>query len=87
MSDELTDAGVRAPSRDDPADETAIPHVGSAATEGREAKASARRLDSILGIPVIVQAVVGSATLPVSSLLKLGRGAVIQLDHRVGDFA
>jgi flagellar motor switch protein FliN/FliY len=44
-----------------------------------------RRIDSIMRIPVVVQVVVGSATLPVSSLLKLGRGAVIPLDHRVGD--
>lgn len=49
------------------------------------AKPSSRRIDSILKIPVVVQVVVGSATLPVSSLLKLGRGAVIPLDHRVGD--
>lgn len=48
-------------------------------------KVSSRRIDSILRIPVVVQVVVGSATLPVSSLLKLGRGAVIPLDHRVGD--
>ena len=44
-----------------------------------------RRIDSIMRIPVVVQVVVGSATLPVSSLLKLGHGAVIPLDHRVGD--
>lgn len=48
-------------------------------------KPPGRRIDSILRIPVVVQVVVGSATLPVSSLLKLGRGAVIPLDHRVGD--
>ncbi len=48
-------------------------------------KNQARRIDSIMRIPVIVQVVVGSATLPVASLLKLGRGAVIPLDHRVGD--
>jgi len=48
-------------------------------------KTQSRRIDSILRIPVVVQVVVGSATLPVSSLLKLGRGAVIPLDHRVGD--
>lgn len=45
----------------------------------------ARRIESIMRIPVVVQVVVGSATLPVSSLLKLGRGAIIPLDHRVGD--
>lgn len=42
-------------------------------------------IDSILRIPVILQVVVGSATLPVSTLLKLGRGAVVPLDHRIGD--
>src|SRR3712207_1345662 len=40
-------------------------------------------LDTILRIPVSVQVVLGSATMPVASLLKLGRGAVIPLDHRV----
>lgn len=48
-------------------------------------KTHARRIDSIMRIPVVVQVVVGSATLPVASLLKLWRGAVIPLDHRVGD--
>lgn len=50
-----------------------------------EPRPDPRRIESILRIPVVVQVVVGSATLPVSSLLKLGRGAVIPLDHRVGD--
>lgn len=43
------------------------------------------RVDSIMRIPVVMQVVVGSATLPVSTLMKLGRGAVVPLDHRVGD--
>jgi flagellar motor switch protein FliN/FliY len=50
-----------------------------------ESRSQSRRIDAILRIPVVVQVVVGSATLPVSSLLKLGRGAVVPLDHRVGD--
>lgn len=50
-----------------------------------EERIPAQRIESILRIPVLVQVVVGSATLPVSSLLKLGRGAVVPLDHRVGD--
>jgi flagellar motor switch protein FliN/FliY len=50
-----------------------------------EPKISSQRIDSILRIPVVLQVVVGSATLPVSNLLKLGRGAVVPLDHRVGD--
>jgi flagellar motor switch protein FliN len=44
-----------------------------------------RNLDTILRIPVSVQVVLGSAMMPVSNLPKLGRGAVIPLDHRVGE--
>jgi flagellar motor switch protein FliN/FliY len=32
-----------------------------------------------------VQVLLGSATMPVADLMKLGRGAVIPLDHRVGE--
>jgi flagellar motor switch protein FliN len=52
---------------------------------GDAPRVSSTRIDSILRIPVVLQVVVGSATLPVSNLLKLGRGAVVPLDHRVGD--
>ena len=41
--------------------------------------------DTIKRIPVLVQVVLGSATMPVSALMKLGRGAVVPLDHRVGE--
>jgi flagellar motor switch protein FliN len=34
---------------------------------------------------VTVQVVLGSAMMPVSNLLKIGRGAVITLDRRVGE--
>jgi flagellar motor switch protein FliN/FliY len=59
--------------------------TGGAGTDSAGTGANVRRIDSIMRIPVVVQVVVGSATLPVSSLLKLGRGAVIPLDHRVGE--
>lgn len=42
-------------------------------------------LETILRIPVTIQVVLGSALMPVSKLLKLGRGAVVVLDHRVGE--
>jgi flagellar motor switch protein FliN len=45
----------------------------------------ARNLDAILRIPVEVQVVLGSTTMPVANLIKLGRGAVIPLDQRVGE--
>ncbi|MDD3288709.1 MAG: flagellar motor switch protein FliN [Alphaproteobacteria bacterium] len=42
-------------------------------------------LGAVYGIPVEVSAVLGKATMQVSSLLKLGRGAVIELDRKVGE--
>jgi flagellar motor switch protein FliN/FliY len=45
----------------------------------------APNLNAILSIPVTVQVVLGSTSLPVASLMKLARGAVISLDQRVGD--
>ena len=41
--------------------------------------------DAIYDIPVNVSAVLGKASMQVSQLLKLGRGAVVELDRRVGD--
>lgn len=49
-----------------------------------EAAPDAPHLGAILGIPLSVQVVLGGTTMPVSTLMKLGRGAVIPLDHRVG---
>ena len=42
-------------------------------------------VEAILRIPVTMQVVLGSATIPVANLMKLGRGAVVPLDHRVGE--
>ena len=47
--------------------------------------ASPQRYDAILSIPVTVQVVLGGTTMPVSNLMKLGRGAVVSLDQKVGD--
>ena len=41
-------------------------------------------LGAILDIPLLVQVVLGGTSMPVAGLMKLGRGAVIPLDHRVG---
>ena len=42
-------------------------------------------LEAIYDIPVQVSAVLGQATMQVSQLLKLGRGAVVELDRKVGE--
>jgi flagellar motor switch protein FliN/FliY len=59
--------------------------TGSAAEPGAAVGTLNRNLDMIMRIPVSVQVVLGSATMPVASLAKLGRGAVIRLDRRVGE--
>ena len=41
-------------------------------------------LDAILSIPVVVQVVLGTTSMPVAKLMKLGRGAVVTLDQKVG---
>ncbi len=42
-------------------------------------------LTAAYDIPVQISAVLGRATMEVSQLLKLGRGAVVELDRRVGE--
>jgi flagellar motor switch protein FliN len=54
------------------------------AGEGTPA-AAARNLEMVMRIPVTVKIVLGSATMPVANLMRLGRGAVITLDRRVGE--
>ena len=46
---------------------------------------AAQGLDAVYDIPVQVSAVLGRATLQVSQLLKLGRGAVVELDRKLGE--
>jgi len=46
---------------------------------------SARDLEAVYDIPVTVSAVLGKATMQVNQLLKLGRGAVVELDRKLGE--
>ncbi|MFG1425778.1 flagellar motor switch protein FliN [Roseixanthobacter glucoisosaccharinicivorans] len=63
-------------------DEALLARVGGVR---EETLASGRGLESVMRIPVLLQVVLGSASMPVSNLLKLGRGAIVPLDHRVGE--
>src|SRR3978361_16396 len=45
----------------------------------------ARDLEAVYDIPVTVSVVLGKATMQVSQLLKLGRGAVVELDRKLGE--
>ncbi|MGO8914995.1 MAG: flagellar motor switch protein FliN [Stellaceae bacterium] len=55
-------------------------------TGGSEARPqNAKDLEAVYDIPVQISAVLGRATMQVSQLLKLGRGAVVELDRKVGE--
>lgn len=46
---------------------------------------TAADLQAVFDIPVHVSAVLGKSNMQVSQLLKLGRGAVVELDRKVGE--
>jgi flagellar motor switch protein FliN/FliY len=50
-----------------------------------EAKRSAAELEAVFDVQVNVSAVLGKSTMEVSQLLKLGRGAVVELDRKIGE--
>ncbi len=52
---------------------------------GAELPQGSQELEAVYDIPVQVSAVLGKATMQVSQLLKLGRGAVVELDRKVGE--
>jgi len=59
--------------------------ASAARSNDAETFGSRRNMGSVMRIPVQMQVVLGSATMPVASLMKLGRGAIVPLDHRVGE--
>jgi flagellar motor switch protein FliN len=68
-------------------DEAAISSEPPGAVDAPKAEAilGPPNLGAILSIPVTVQVVLGSTSMPVAGLMKLARGAIVSLDQRVGD--
>lgn len=62
-----------------------INHAGEHGAEPETGRREPVNLETILSIPVTVQVVIGSTSMPVATLMKLGRGAVVPLDQRMGD--
>lgn len=58
---------------------------GVAPTSGGERVISQRDLEAVYDVPVKVSAVLGTTQMQVKNLLRLGRGAVIDLDRKVGE--
>lgn len=46
---------------------------------------TAADLEQVFDVPVTVSAVLGQAQMPVGDLLKIGPGAVLELDRKVGE--
>src|SRR6201996_7392960 len=55
------------------------------AADNNRSPGNAKDLDAVYDIPVQVSAVLGKTSMQVSQLLKLGRGAVVELDRKVGE--
>ena len=58
---------------------------GNGTSADSNAPRGVRELEAVYDIPVTVSAVLGKATMQVSQLLKLGRGAVVELDRKLGE--
>ena len=62
-----------------------IDDLDDAPVEVRRSVPGAEGLGAVYNLPVQVSAVLGRATMQVSQLLKLGRGAVVELDRKLGE--
>ena len=69
----------------EPADQTPPAPAPEAESFTADMPRSAADLEAVFDIPVQVSAVLGKASMQVSQLLRLGRGAVVELDRKVGE--
>ena len=89
-SEEATEAPTESINMDEVAPENLDDDADGAADllsvdEQAEPMRNAKDLEAVYDIPVQLQAVLGKASMQVSQLLKLGRGAVVELDRKVGE--
>ncbi len=71
--------------REHPIAEPANEPVALAPGDDAAANRSAADLEAVFDVPVQVSAVLGRARMEVGELLKLGPGAVLELDRKVGE--
>ncbi len=78
------DADVPTPDAEVPTPDAEVPTPD--ADDEAPAPASAEdKIEAAYNISIDIIAVLGTASMKVSQILKLGRGAVVELDRRVGD--
>src|SRR6202047_1345139 len=63
----------------------AVPDVAALAADAGATARGAADLEAVFDVPVKVSAVLGRARMEVGELLKLGPGAVLELDRKVGE--
>jgi flagellar motor switch protein FliN len=63
----------------------AMPDVTAFAADTEPTSRGAADLEAVFDVPVKVSAVLGRARMEVGELLKLGPGAVLELDRKVGE--
>lgn len=68
-----------------PLEAAPLPGAAPKRSGAADAGVNGANLELIMRIPVTVKVVLGSAIMPVANLTKLGRGAVIPLDRKVGE--
>ena len=68
-------------------DDGSLPPSAPAPGDSRAAAAapSLEQLSAVYDVPVQLSVVLGRATMRISQLVRLGRGAVVELDRKVGD--
>lgn len=83
--DDIEGSDFEAPAFD-AADDLEAPMGFGGMDDGEAVQAEGKPdLNLIMDIPVTMQVVLGKAVMPVASLVKLGRGAVVKLDTSIGD--
>ena len=85
---ELQDLATRHPASGRPPSADLAPRSHEPCARLAEKPPAARGSDdlgAVYDIPVQLSAVLGKASMPVSQLLRLGRGAVVELDRKVGE--
>jgi flagellar motor switch protein FliN/FliY len=84
MSD--TEAKVPLPDLESGGQMPTVEDAGTLApTEGDSTSRGAADLEAVFDVPVQVSAVLGRARMEVGELLRLGPGAVLELDRKVGE--
>ena len=79
----MSDQEVPLPELDPPSD--VIPSAEATLAPDADTARTAADLEALFDVPVQVSAVLGRARMDVSELLRLGPGAVLELDRKVGE--